>query len=962
VPSTFVPSSPQTKSRHPNHIAPKVRRTPLALAAAVLGSLLGFAAAAQPSAEPPQEPGAEPAAPSASEEVPTVTITIKGIRGSIESSVSKKKNADSIVEAVSAEDLGKLPDNSIAESLARLPGVTAQRVEGRDQVLSIRGLAPKFGVTLLNGREMVSSGDSRSVEYDQYPSELINAGIVYKTPDAALGAQGLSGTVNLTTIRPLDLDGRRIALSLSGEKNSNGAQVDGSSDQGNRLSLSAVGQFLDRTLGLAVGFAHLDSPNQVRYFNPWWWGNTAAFGAPHAGLDGQTSSMQGFETGATSANQVRRGAMAVLEYKPNKSFRTQLDTYASKFDQTVRGSELSVSLGPAVWDGNGIGPLYSDPVTRVLQGDKVLIGGSLGGVDPILISRYRERTDKLSAIGWNTEVKFGDWTTALDLSRSRARRTELVTEATMSAPTLVGFTNFDAEPVSGFSRFPATVDYADPNAVRLRGISAWGDLNGAPSAGSSAPNAVSDDVKTLHLSVHHPLDFGPLSRVYAGVNVTDRLKDTVRTQTIYALTGGSPCVRPNDVCAPIPANLLRTPTALDFAGIPGVISLDTPGLLSSGLYNAGPVNQALTPGRIWQVDERVATLYAKLDLYFDLVVPVRGNIGIQHVRSEQSSLGRLWDAASGSAAPVELGTSYSDTLPSLNLAAELSPDTIVRFGAAKVLARPNMEDLRAGFTASVGTSGADLGRWSGSGGNPLLQPWRADALDLSVEHYLGKRSYVSAAVFEKKLKNSIYVGDFDFDFSGFPNLSGITPVSNIGVLSAPVNGTGGKVKGWEFAVALDAGLAVSALDGLGLIASVSDTDSSLPGTNPRTGRPAPETPLEGLSGRVTSTILYYEKSGWQLRFAERYRSAFVAPVRSTFIENSLVSIEPERIRDLSVGYEFDSGALKGLGLQFQVRNLDDTPYRTSLADDSSTSTPLRLMPTRYVTYGRTYIFGLSYKL
>jgi iron complex outermembrane recepter protein len=99
--------------------------------------------------------------------------------------VSKKKNADSIVEAVSAEDLGKLPDNSIAESLARLPGVTAQRVEGRDQVLSIRGLAPKFGVTLLNGREMVSSGDSRSVEYDQYPSELINAGIVYKTPDAA---------------------------------------------------------------------------------------------------------------------------------------------------------------------------------------------------------------------------------------------------------------------------------------------------------------------------------------------------------------------------------------------------------------------------------------------------------------------------------------------------------------------------------------------------------------------------------------------------------------------------------------------------------------------------------------------------------------------------------------------------------------------------------------------------------
>jgi iron complex outermembrane recepter protein len=113
VPSMSA-SSPPRASRHRHRVAPKARRTPLALAAALLGSLLGLAAVAQtqPSAEPAQEPGAEPAAPSDSEEIPTVTITIKGIRGSIESSVSKKKNADSIVEAVSAEDLGKLPDNS----------------------------------------------------------------------------------------------------------------------------------------------------------------------------------------------------------------------------------------------------------------------------------------------------------------------------------------------------------------------------------------------------------------------------------------------------------------------------------------------------------------------------------------------------------------------------------------------------------------------------------------------------------------------------------------------------------------------------------------------------------------------------------------------------------------------------------------------------------------------------------
>jgi iron complex outermembrane recepter protein len=939
-------------SPHPK--APPSRLSPLALAVALLG--IAAAGVAQAQTTPPAEP------PAQDDTSAPQKVTITGIRRSVETSITKKKDANSIVESVAAEDLGKLPDNSIAESLARLPGVTAQRVEGRDQVLSIRGMSPKFGVTLLNGREMVSSGDSRSVEYDQYPSELINAGVVYKTPDAALGAQGLSGTVNLTTIRPLDLQGRRVALSVRGEKNSNGAQVDGSSDKGNRASLSYVDQFLDRKLGLAVGIAHLDSPNQVRYFNPWWWGNTAIWGAPHAGLDGQTSSMQGFEVGAQSSNQVRRGAMAVLEYRPNSLLRTQIDAFGSQFKQTVRGSELAVSLGPAAWDSDGIGPVYSNPVTRVLQGDAVLVGGSLTGVDPILVSRHRERTDKLSAVGWNTELKLGDWKAALDLSQSRARRTELVTEATMSADTLVGFNNFHAEPEYGFSRFPPSVDYANPGVVRLRGVDAWGSLNGQPSAGSAAPNAVSDDIKTLHLSASRALDFGPISAIHAGLNHTDREKDTVRTQTVYALASAVQCVRPRDTCAPIPGNLLRAPTGMGFAGIPGVISLDTVAALNSSLYNSGPVNEQLAPGRIWNVQEEVSTLYGKIDLDFDIGVPVRGNIGLQHVRTKQMSTGRLWDSASRTAPPVSLGASYSDTLPSLNLAFEVTRDTIVRLGVAKVLARPNMEDMRAGFTASVATSGANLGRWSGSGGNPLIEPWRADALDLSFEHYLGRRSYVSAAAFEKKLKQSVYVGDFDFDFSGFPNLSGITPVSNIGELTAPVNGSGGKVKGWEAAMALDAGLVTRALDGLGLIASISDTDSSLPGTNPRNGRATPDQPLEGLSGRVTSVILYFERSGWQVRFAERYRSAFVAPVRSTFIENSLVSIEPERIRDFSLGYEFEQGTFKGLGLQMQVRNLTDTPYRTSLADDSSTSTPLRLMPSRHVTYGRTVIVGLNYKL
>ncbi|MCX7057817.1 MAG: TonB-dependent receptor plug domain-containing protein, partial [Proteobacteria bacterium] len=95
-------------------------------------------------------------------------VVVTGIRHSIETSVAAKRVNDSIVEVISAEDLGKLPDTSIADSLARLPGLTAQRVNGRAQAINIRGMAPKYGVTLLNGRELVSTGDNRGVEFDQF--------------------------------------------------------------------------------------------------------------------------------------------------------------------------------------------------------------------------------------------------------------------------------------------------------------------------------------------------------------------------------------------------------------------------------------------------------------------------------------------------------------------------------------------------------------------------------------------------------------------------------------------------------------------------------------------------------------------------------------------------------------------------------------------------------------------------
>src|SRR5258708_3735936 len=182
----------------------------LAIPSEALAQTAGQAAQPTPPAETNPAPGdvntVQPNNPSA--------IVITGIRASLRNSIQIKRNERAVVEAVSAEEIGKLPDASIAESIARLPGLAAQRVGGRAQIISIRGFSPDFSAVLLNGRQQASSGYNRAVEFDQYPSELLSSVVVYKTPDASIAGQGLAGTVDLRLVRPLAYGNRPIALNL----------------------------------------------------------------------------------------------------------------------------------------------------------------------------------------------------------------------------------------------------------------------------------------------------------------------------------------------------------------------------------------------------------------------------------------------------------------------------------------------------------------------------------------------------------------------------------------------------------------------------------------------------------------------------------------------------------------------------------------------------------------------------
>jgi iron complex outermembrane receptor protein len=984
-----------TRQRHSTRSRPALALSPLA--AAISALLLPVGAFAQQQTSASIDPNST-----------LEDVVVTGIRHAIEASVTIKRESDSIVEAISSEDLGKLPDLSIADALARLPGLTSQRVDGRSEVISIRGLAPKYSVTLLNGRELVSTGDNRSVEFDQFPAELINAVTVYKTPDAALGAQGLSGTVNLQTLKPLDSPGRQVNFNARAERNSNGQLVSKSSDEGGRISFSYVDKFFDDKVGIAFGFAHLDSPGQEKATKAWWWGNSSIWGGGFRGLEHPNpadtpSTLQGFESTATSTSHVRDGIMAVVEFKPNANYHGELDLYYSKFAQTAQGREFQAGLMPD-WSGDGSavpgpgqnpcqhgetdptmpgydptnspngtvcgGPIYSNVTTAPVGQMQYANSGTITNLDPYVLSRYDRRKDRIKAVGFNNEFFLGEWTATADLSYSKANRDEVVAEAYMSAPTMTGV-NFNIPLGFGFLQYAPTLDYSNPNNLRMRGIGGWGTYGGLAQAGAWSPLTVDDEMKGLRLDVKRGLDWGILSSIDAGVNLTERKKSYDFEEFAFVMPSGTQCVDPSSNCAPIPAGLLQPPANLGFAGIGGLPSFSIPDAMATGIYQTAQYPDSLMPGRIWAIDEKITTAYGKLGLRFHAGVPVHGNIGVQVVHANQQSSGVVWTTQLD---PYTLGKSYTDVLPSLNLVFDVAPQTYLRVSAAKVLARPNLDDMRAGFTASISSSTSNPpGRWSGSGGNPLLEPWRAKQFDVSLEHYIGKRSYVSIAAFRKNVDTTVFNQDLAWDFTGMPNPThqSVDPAfGNIGTMSAPANGKGGHIQGVEYSLSYEFGRLIHALDGFGTQASVSKTTSSIPGYKiGQQNQIDISRPVEGLSGTVQSIVLYYEKSGFEFRIAQRYRSDFDAAVRGVWIAQSMSSVKGERVTDLQASYTFQDGGLKGLTLLVEANNLSDEPYRTSSNDDSYTQlfTPsggaqvYNLMPERYQRFGRQYLVGINYK-
>ncbi len=963
---------------HTHHLRPLAAACALALfAVAGVGSASAQEASGQVQTEPVTNPvvpataDAKAKAAKASKEKSSApvadlsAVVVTGISSSIQSSIKVKENSNDIVEAISAEDIGKLPDVSIADSLSRVPGLATQRVDGQANAISIRGLAPDFAGTTLDGREQATIGENRGVEYDQYPAELISGVTVYKTPDASLIGQGLSGTVDLHTINPLDLSKRVFVFNARGEHNSNGSlnPGTGTDTNGHRVSFSYVDQFFNHTLGIAVGFAQLDQPIQEKQYQAWWWsadngsaGIDQNWGGPHTpGMPDNVISQEGMQLRAQSQDQKRNGLMTVLEWAPNDVYYSKLDLYYSTFSKRKFTNGAQWSSSP--WDNISYDGVQTSPGEPL----PIVTSGTVNGIAPILQNEYTKEHDKLYSIGWNNKLYLGDWTAMADLSSSSAR-VKLHDAYLFSGLADGAFTSvaFNTPAGFGYPNFRPAVDLSDPSTMVFTDPDNYG-YNGRQEF-----DRQDDTIHALRLQASHPVGW-IFSSMDLGVDYSDRTK-TKHADVDFAYLNGNGSTLDtyqNHFSAPINPSLLYNPTSLGYGGIPGILNYNVLGAMYSQ-FQLVQKNGRGDWSRNYTVEEKVPLAYAKFTIDTTLAgIPIRGNAGVQFVHTDQSSQA-LQTNGDSLVGKISGGSTYNNVLPSLNLVADFGDRQYLRFGLAKTMARGRIDDEKVATSAGVSkiTNGPGAGQvlWSGSGGNTRLRPYVAVGTDLSWEKYFGNASYVAAAVFHKNLLNYIYNQTvLNYDFSNYTNdTPTLVPTSNIGSFTTPKNGTGGKMDGLELQGALEGGLLASALEGFGAQANFSLTNSSIPTSSISSVPGGPKT-LPGLSRKVANLALFYERYGFSVRVAERYRSSFTGEAVALFDQLGYTKILANRQTDLQLGYAFSSGRWNGLSLLLQVNNLSNSADSTVQIATLPNNVPLT-RPLEYDTWGRTVLFGINYKL
>ncbi len=958
--------SAQSVSDDSNNLTINIRRTAVSLAVA----------AALPTAS--MTPGV--ALAQDDDEVIEEIVTI-GVRTSILDSVNSKRMADTISDVVDAGALGALPDQSIADALGRVPGVTTIRDSGQSSQLNIRGMNGDFIQTTLNGREQASTAGyseaTRWMSFDQFPAELIQQAAVYKSPKASQIEGGVAGTVELRTANPLAAENEHNFVLNARLSYNDGADDYGADEDGERYSAAYQGKFLDETLGVALGYSYLDQPNAF-VFSRAGADSQLGYGTRDVNGDGNDDSMpRAFQWQGGNGNDERTGFLTSIVWEPNDVFKAQLDYFASDFDRGDRRQGITV------------GGLDEDEANAIVSGATVTNGlattATVAPTDPNLSNQshpwFEARTEdqttsaESDTLGLNLQWYVNDRNTlSFDIYNSDGEKTREDRIASMHA--------YDIDPVTGavLGELPGQSVTYTLNGQDIAGASFTGvDFTDADMMRLSRyeryPHTYEDELDAWKLDYEFDLDWKAISSLEFGVRFSDRTFSADRGTFLYGSRSGQGTGWCEDdtsnlsACTPQPVDGFVSVQSLP--GVPDHFIINDLEGLSTSIFGAGNDGGVKLHSRDWtfiesnDIDEETDAYYVQANLDFEWgSIPVRGNVGMRYVESDVKTKG-LQNVGAGNGTPitdgvgvtqdnldfVNYGPEYEDWLPSVNLNFELTDNDILRFAAAKVMGRPPVGQMKGGAGSWNGGTDPNTGLieynvWTN--GTPYLDPFEADQVDVSYEHYFEDGSgAVTAAVFYKDI-DSLVEGPTQFTDVDPDDIGLIVPEGQfLNIYQTYLNNDlGGYIRGIELAGTKTFDNLPGAWSGLGATASYSWTESE---TEVGGGSFYGENlPLPGLSEHVWSATVFFDYEGFSAHINTRYRDEFVQnlPIPGA---NSPVYAQDYTTVDAQMSYAWDNG----LSVVLSGNNLTDEENVIEYGIGGAFG--------EYKEFGRQYYLGVNFR-
>ncbi|SEL59745.1 TonB-dependent receptor [Pseudoxanthomonas sp. GM95] len=836
---------------------------------------------------------------------------------SLEQAVDIKRANIGFSDSIVATDVADFPEQNIAEALQRMPGVAIERNKGLGTKVSVRGLPTEYTMVSINDLATASGSGGRDVEFDIFASEIIQQVTVQKSPTAADEEGGIAGSVNISTAKPFDYQGRKLVASAEGAYNSISEETDP------KFAFLASDTWGD--WGALVSFATAKRTNRTDSTSGINFRPLTRFLGASGTRSSQAVDVLQRDAGITVQNpkdtdetdllvfqdkvgdrvyvndQDKWGATASVQYKPSNDFSLSFDAMVGGYDTTEDEYDAAAYSASS---RSTLEQIYDyDAETLSDYGIVVLRDVAYTATQHEFLSKERINKTDYSQFSANLDWKGDSWTLDGLVGYSGAEKTldSSNLKHVAYAPSRTRWTEKSGETIP--SSNPATIDmYNAPDKYLFE-------------AYETTLEKVNDDKYAAQLNFSKSLDlaFLPALRTLSfGGRYTDKTKE--RQYGELKITGpsaGSTAWVNTRTLADNPLQSIGdivpgggySLKGLDWAMVSNDYARD--------FYRYDGFHTPFDDGQYYKVDETVTALYGMADFAFDIgTVPVTVNAGTRYVDTSVTSAGfhpvQNADGTTGyTDTPISKDGSYKDWLPSFNATAELMPDLLLRGAASKVMMRPALTDIAYKRTAS----------WSSyryTDGNPDLKPTYAKQWEVGLEKYLDNGGLLAASYFYKKIDGVVISA-----LTG--TVPGVTVYNANGSLNGiydfdvyqPVNAAGTyEVDGWELIAQLPLGNFHPLLEGFGINANYTMLDSSLAGESDL----GVKTPMPGLADKVYNFTAYYENDRFDARVSYNHKSEYVES-----IGYNLYPIYRDAYGqvDVSIGYRISDNvklSLKGINM------------------------------------------------